>query len=186
MGATFWEDMERNCVGGDRWNNSGRRNQPTTFCGRVECFPAARTSACVSIIFKGIVPHVFFDQSNLIFWIVIGCGITRFGKKCGTIPLNPSELAVYCLLGYKYNTCCNRNERRGGRPNSNSLGFSEKEAEKRISKNVWLMEKLLQFHWLNFPPWRHLWKPGLSLIPLFTNCHLSNGCFSILVILVLW
>ena len=29
---------------------------------------------------KGIVPQFIFYQSNLIFWILMGCGITRLGR----------------------------------------------------------------------------------------------------------
>ena len=32
-------------------------------------------------VIKGIVHHFFFYRSNLIFWIVMGCGIADFGRR---------------------------------------------------------------------------------------------------------
>ena len=32
-------------------------------------------------IFKGIVHNFFVYRSNLIFWIVMGCGIADFGRR---------------------------------------------------------------------------------------------------------
>ena len=58
----------------------------------------------------------------------------------------------------------------------------EKEGWKRISPNVWLMEKLVQFHRLNFPP------GGISktyFYSLFTNWGRPNGCFPIWIIFLL-
>ena len=58
----------------------------------------------------------------------------------------------------------------------------EREGWKRISPNVWLMEKLVQFHRLNFPP------GGISKTysySLFTNCGRPNGCFPIWIIFLL-
>ena len=58
----------------------------------------------------------------------------------------------------------------------------EKEGWKRISPNVWLMEKLVQFHRLNFPP------GGISktyFYFLFTNCGRPNDCFPIWIIFLL-
>ena len=133
----------------------------------------------------------FWEDMEGIVWEVTGETIVAASSR-QTEPANKTSWRIlsssasarfqsdnnwttHSLLGFKYNTCCSCNERRRGGKDTNYLGFSEKEAEKRISKNVWLMEKLLQFHWLNFSSWRHLWNPGLSLIPLSTNCHHSNG-----------
>ena len=35
----------------------------------------------ISVIFKGIVHNFFFYRSNLIFWIVMGCGIADLGRR---------------------------------------------------------------------------------------------------------
>ena len=35
----------------------------------------------VAILFKGILHQKNFYRLNLIFWIVMGCGIARFGRK---------------------------------------------------------------------------------------------------------
>ena len=38
-------------------------------------------SRCSIALFKGIVHQFFFYCSNLIFWIVMGCGIADFGRR---------------------------------------------------------------------------------------------------------
>ena len=39
------------------------------------------TTVDVTIIFKGILHQKNFYRLNLIFWIVMGCGIARFGRR---------------------------------------------------------------------------------------------------------
>ena len=38
-----------------------------------------------SVLFKGLFT-IFFYRSNLIFWIVMGCGIADFGRICLKMP----------------------------------------------------------------------------------------------------
>ena len=48
---------------------------------------------------KGILPHKNFYHPNLIFWIVMGCGRARFGRKGQKTPKIENFGLKVCSLG---------------------------------------------------------------------------------------
>ena len=69
------------------WNKSGRCPAPqssasdpaSTFLGPGNHIKIGTWKTCPAV--KGIVHNFFHYRSNLIFWIVMGCGIADFGRR---------------------------------------------------------------------------------------------------------
>ena len=87
--SKFWLCGRRLAQGGCEQGESGRR-----FCQSGQRFslfqvhstlgktsPIYYFSNQIFHIFKGILHQKIFYRPNLIFWIVMGCGIARFGRR---------------------------------------------------------------------------------------------------------
>ena len=51
------------------------------FCHFLKAPDLPNDVCCIEVLFKGILHQKIFYCPNLIFWIIMGCGIARFGRK---------------------------------------------------------------------------------------------------------